>query len=94
MQEKKEKFDKKIKHYQCLYQFNSYTSVKFPANNIEDNIDGIETEEQEVNDKIKITRVIITNEKTFRDFFFWYFFTNITKILQQYYNNITFIQHS
>lgn len=33
------------------------------ANNIEDNIDGIETEEQEVNDKIKITRVIITNEK-------------------------------
>ena len=33
------------------------------ANNIEKNIDGIETEEKEVNDKIKISRVKITNEK-------------------------------
>ncbi len=33
------------------------------ANNIENNIDGIETEEKEVNDKIKISRVKITNEK-------------------------------
>ncbi len=33
------------------------------AHNIEDNIEGIETEEQEVNDKIKISRVKIVNEK-------------------------------
>ena len=33
------------------------------ANNIENNIEGIETEEQEVNDKIKISRVKIINEK-------------------------------
>lgn len=33
------------------------------ANNIEDNIEGIETENQEINDKIKISRVKITNEK-------------------------------
>ena len=33
------------------------------ANKIENNIDGIETEEKEVNDKIKISRVKITNEK-------------------------------
>lgn len=33
------------------------------ANNIEDKIEGIETEEQEVNDKIKISRVKIINEK-------------------------------
>lgn len=33
------------------------------ANNIEDKIEGIETEEQEINDKIKISRVKIINEK-------------------------------
>ena len=33
------------------------------ANNIENNIEGIETEEQEVNENIKISRVKITNEK-------------------------------
>ncbi len=33
------------------------------ANNIENEIEGIETEEQEVNDKIKISRVKIINEK-------------------------------
>lgn len=32
------------------------------ANNIENNIEGIETDEKEVNDKIKISRVKITNE--------------------------------
>lgn len=37
MQEKKEKFDKKIKHYQCLYQFCYYTSVKFPREYLEEN---------------------------------------------------------
>lgn len=29
-QEKKEKFDKKIKHFKCLYQFRCYATVKFP----------------------------------------------------------------
>ena len=33
------------------------------ANRIEDNIDGIETEEQNINDKIKISRVKIINDK-------------------------------
>ena len=33
------------------------------ANNIEDNIEGIETEEEEIDDKIKIWRVKIINEK-------------------------------
>lgn len=33
------------------------------ANNIENNIEGIETEEQEINENIKITRVKIINEK-------------------------------
>ena len=30
MQEKKEKFDKKIKHYQCLYRLTGHATVKFP----------------------------------------------------------------
>lgn len=38
-------------------------SIYRQANNIENEVDGIETEENEVNDKIKISRVKITNEK-------------------------------
>lgn len=33
------------------------------ANNIEENIDGIETETEDINDKIRISRVKITNEQ-------------------------------
>ena len=38
-------------------------SIYRKANNIENEVDGIETEENEGNDKIKISRVKITNEK-------------------------------
>ncbi len=38
-------------------------SIYRKANNIENNVDGIETEEKEINDKVKISRVKITNEK-------------------------------
>ena len=37
-------------------------SIYRKANNIENNVDGIETEEKEINDKVKISRVKITNE--------------------------------
>ena len=30
MQDKKRKFDKKIKHYQCLHEFSIRLTVKFP----------------------------------------------------------------
>lgn len=38
-------------------------SIYRKTNNIENNVDGIETEEKEINDKVKISRVKITNEK-------------------------------
>ena len=38
-------------------------SIYRKANNIENNVDGIETEEKEINDKVKISRVKITNEE-------------------------------
>lgn len=38
-------------------------SIYRKANNIENNVDGIETEEKEINDKVKISRVKIINEK-------------------------------
>lgn len=39
------------------------TDIYKKANNLENNVDGIETETKEINDKIKISRVKITNEK-------------------------------
>ena len=48
MQDKKRKFDKKIKHYQCLHEFSIRLTVKFPVYNVENSDDIKETIWQEV----------------------------------------------